>query len=274
MGLRGDKSDGFDLNLSPRSYAVYHPADAWTVRGGISQGYRAPNLKESSSSSATTSRGRGCASLQPLGYKSGVCYMAGNPNLKPEKSTNYEIGVGYDKAGYVFGVTYFQSTIKNMMQNGALGKVGQIWMTQQYNIEAGETAGIETNFAFPVSKNIAFSGNLTYMQESKNKTTGARLLMTPKLTGNATMKVRLNEKTTTFATVQHIGKQLYAPASGSVGSFQKSNTTLDVGVNYAAHKHLDLKAGVKNLTNNVATTNDDYGDGNGKTYYVGLTAKF
>ena len=40
-------------------------------------------------------RGRGCTSLIPLGYTRGGCYMAGNPDLDPETSTNREIGISF-----------------------------------------------------------------------------------------------------------------------------------------------------------------------------------
>ncbi|PAL01971.1 hypothetical protein B8W90_13345, partial [Staphylococcus hominis] len=76
-------------NLSPRIYGVWHPSDDWTVRGGVSQGFRAPNLKQGSAGAATQSGGNGCRSLTVEGWTNRSvsadgttgCYMAGNPNL-------------------------------------------------------------------------------------------------------------------------------------------------------------------------------------------------
>lgn len=276
LGVRGDKSDAYDFNISPRAYAVYHPVESWTIRGGVSQGYRAPNLKERSMSSGTTSMGMGCSSLAALGYVSGQgCVMVGNADLKPEKSTNFELGVGYDHNGTAFGLTYFQSQIKDMMQNGLLGRFGSTWYTQQYNIEEGETAGLEATFAVPLHRAVTFSGNLTYMTEAKNKSTGARLSMTPELTGNASLNWRTTDQLTTFMSVQYIGKQLYAPATATgTNDFTQSNTTLDIGANFNVNPNLTLRAGIQNVTNNVAKTDDDYGDGPGRAFYVGLTGRF
>ncbi len=46
----------------------------------------------------------------PLGYTRGGCYMAGNPDLDPETSTNREIGISFDNDLIDVGVTYFNTT--------------------------------------------------------------------------------------------------------------------------------------------------------------------
>ncbi len=85
-------------------------AEQWTIRGGVSKGFRAPSLTENSATAATQSGGRGCTSLIPLGYTRGGCYMAGNPDLDPETSTNREIGISFDNDLIDVGVTYFHTT--------------------------------------------------------------------------------------------------------------------------------------------------------------------
>ena len=281
LGVRGDKSDEFDFHLSPRAYMVYHPSDDWTIRGGVSKGFRAPNLKERSLTSGTTSMGMGCSSLVALGYQSGQgCVMVGNPELEPEESTNFEFGVGYEHPqGYALGLTWFKSQVDDMMQNGLLGYYGGTWYTQQYNIEEGETEGLELTFTLPIIDSLSLSGNATYMIESRNKTTNERLSMIPEWTANATLDWQATDKLSTFLSVQHIGKQMYASANYKLngdmsGHYAEGNTTFDVGMNYDVNKSLSLRAGIKNFSDNVAKTNDDYGEGFGRTYYAGLTARF
>lgn len=273
--MRGDKTDGYDFNISPRAYMVFHPTDAWTIRGGVSKGFRAPNLKERSLTSGTSSMGMGCNSLAGLGYTGGGCVMVGNPELEPEVSTNYELGFGYDRNGYAFGATYFQSRIKDMMQNGVLGRFEGVWYTQQYNIEQGETAGVEASFALPLHRSLTFSGNVTHMMTAKNKTTGDRLNMTPEWAANAILNWKATEKLSAYVSAQYLGKQLYSPPNeNSTRNFAEANTTFDLGANYNVNKNLTLRAGIQNFTNNVVKTDDDYGDGNPRTYYMGLTARF
>lgn len=91
LGLRLDNTENYDDNISPRIYGVWHPSSDWTVRGGVSRGFRAPNLKQGSSGAATQSGGNGCRSLADLGWSSTSvnadgtrgCDMAGNPHLQP-----------------------------------------------------------------------------------------------------------------------------------------------------------------------------------------------
>jgi outer membrane receptor for ferrienterochelin and colicin len=71
LGLRMDHHQKYGNNWSPRAYLVYHPQPEWTVRGGVSRGFRAPGLKENSPSAATQSGGNGCRSLAGMGWPSG-----------------------------------------------------------------------------------------------------------------------------------------------------------------------------------------------------------
>ena len=80
-GLRYDHDGNFAGHWSPRLYGVYSASKAITIKGGISTGFRAPNIRQSTAQWGQVSRG-------------GNIY--GNPDLKPEQSVNYEMGVYYD----------------------------------------------------------------------------------------------------------------------------------------------------------------------------------
>jgi outer membrane receptor for ferrienterochelin and colicins len=47
-GLRMDKDENYGDNWTPRGYGVWHLSDQWTLKGGVSAGYRAPDLRQSS----------------------------------------------------------------------------------------------------------------------------------------------------------------------------------------------------------------------------------
>src|SRR5690606_37202112 len=80
-GLRWDKEKTAVSHWSPRLYGVYHLNDNWTVKGGVSTGFKAPNIRQTIPNWGASSRG-------------GDRY--GNPDLQPEKSLTKEIGVLYN----------------------------------------------------------------------------------------------------------------------------------------------------------------------------------
>ena len=45
-GLRRDEHSRYGNEWSPRAYAVWRVAPAWTVKGGYSHGFKVPNLKQ------------------------------------------------------------------------------------------------------------------------------------------------------------------------------------------------------------------------------------
>lgn len=106
LGGRYDKHDKFNGNFSPRAYAVYVANDNWTVKGGVSQGYKSPRVEQ-------LHDGMNSVSCQGDIFRAG-CVGVGNPDLKPEKSTNYEAGVYYNAYnGFLANATIFHNTYKD-----------------------------------------------------------------------------------------------------------------------------------------------------------------
>ena len=72
-GLRHDDHNRFGGHLSPRLYGVYTISPAWTLKGGISTGYKTPK---------TTDLYDGITGFGGQG----TLPFAGNPDLQPETS--------------------------------------------------------------------------------------------------------------------------------------------------------------------------------------------
>ncbi|HBS13732.1 MAG TPA: ligand-gated channel protein, partial [Alcanivorax sp.] len=76
-GLRLDDDENYGSHVSPRLYGVWGMAPRWTLKGGVSTGFRSPSLREITPDWGQVSRG-------------GDVY--GNPDLEPETSVNKELG--------------------------------------------------------------------------------------------------------------------------------------------------------------------------------------
>ncbi|MEG0225267.1 MAG: TonB-dependent receptor [Comamonas sp.] len=280
LGLRMDHHEKYGNNWSPRAYLVYHPQPEWTLRGGVSRGFRAPGLKENSPSAATQSGGNGCRSLAGMGWTSNSingdgsrgCYMAGNPNLQPETSTNFELGTSWDRNGWSLGATYFHTNFKNKIDYQPLGLYNGFWWTRMANVQSARTRGLEGTFNVPLAKNLAWNTNLTKMLESKNLTTGASLLAVPKLTVYSSLQWRLQAAWSAALSLRHTGKELVT--TGTATSFAKAYTTFDVSTNYHVNDTLTLRAGVVNVGDKQTRDLGSNYDNGGRTYFVGLTARF
>lgn len=284
MGLRLDHDKKFGSHWSPRGYLVYHPTSNWTVKGGVSRGFRAPNLKESSPNAATQSGGNGCRGLAGMGWNSNStnadgtrgCYMIGNANVAPETSTNYELNIGYDYEGWAAEATYFHTDFKNKIDYQPLGYINGYWLTRMENAQKARTRGLEASVRMPILPSLSWNTNLTRMFESKNLTTGADLLVVPKMTINSNMNWRITEKWSTNFSAQYIGKQLTMPAPGARGgpTFAGGYTTYDWTTHYNVSKDLTLRAGILNLTGKSTLDGDNNYDNGDRVYFVGLTTRF
>lgn len=280
LGLRMDHHEKYGTNWSPRAYVVYHPAPAWTVRGGVSRGFRAPGLKENSASAATQSGGNGCRSLAGMGWTSTSvnadgtrgCYMAGNPNLQPETSMNHELGLGYDQHGWSLGATYFHTNFRNKIDYQPLGFFNGYWWTRMENAQRARTRGLEAYLNVPVAKGLEWKNNLTRMFESKNLTTNAALLAVPKLVAYSALSWQIQPAWTADISARYTGKEVVV--SGSATTFAKAYTTVDLATNYRLNDMLTLRAGVLNLSNRQTRETGANYDNGGRTYFVGATARF
>ncbi|MBB5609716.1 MULTISPECIES: TonB-dependent receptor domain-containing protein [unclassified Janthinobacterium] len=276
IGWRLDHHGKFGNHHSPRLYLVYHPAPEWTVKGGISQGFRAPSLKENSPASATNSGGRGCTSLYPLGYIRGECFMAGNPDLQPETSTAAEIGIAYEKNGWDAGLTYFHTDFKNKIDYAPLGFYQNKWWTRMSNIQKARTSGLEGSLTIPLTKHLNWRNNLTYMAEAKNLTLGTNLLATPKVSLYSALGWQATDQLFAEVSAQYTGKELDAGARTSTRRPpNKAYTIVDTVVSYKVTPNWTLRGGLENLFKK-GPANDGLVEYYvpGRRMFVGLTSRF
>lgn len=283
-GLRFDYHSQFGANFSPSLNFSQQLGDNFKLKAGIARAFKAPNLYQSNNGYLLSTRGNGC----PLTSSSGQCYLIGNDNLDPEVSVNKEIGIEYQYEAWQASLTYFRNDYKNKIIAGQTildqSTVGGILynVTQWENSGKAVIQGLEGNIRVPMTDDITWSTNMTYMIESKDKTTGNPLSIIPKFTINSTVDWQVNEDLNTFLSWTQYGRQkprMYQTQRGvtlydtEVGSYAQ----FGIGANYQVMKNWRINGGIANLLDKQiyreAKGASTYNEA-GRFYYLATTISF
>ncbi|UVO10000.1 TonB-dependent receptor [Pectobacterium polonicum] len=267
LGARYEKHDSFGGHLSPRAYLVWNVADDWTVKGGVSTGYKAPSLAQLHN---------GVSGVGGNGTTSTI----GNPNLKPEESTNFETGVYYANAADVkANITGFVNHYKNAIDSVELNS-----STGTYrNIGKARTQGVELATSFPVfvpDVTLALNYTYTHSEQIGGKNPGAALTTTAKHMANARLNWQIDEQwnswlsaeyrantprfTSNYANLNDAQKLVYDDR----GADLKSWTVVNLGTSYKVTKDVTLNGTVNNLLDKDFSQVQSYTSGR-NTYYAG-----
>jgi outer membrane receptor for ferrienterochelin and colicins len=130
---------------------------------------------------------------------------------------------------------------------------------------------VEASVTVPLHERLNWITNATRMLESKNRTTGASLLVVPKLTANTSLDWQVTDAWSLNLSAQHIGEQLVSSTSAT---FAKAYTTWDLVTGYDVNEHLTVRAGVLNLGDVSTIEEGNNYDGGARTFFVGATARF
>ena len=295
--LRFDHHSIVGDNWSPSLNLSHALSDTLTLKAGIARAYKAPNLYQLNPDYLLYSRGQGCYG------QSTSCYLQGNAHLEAETSVNKELGIEFQDNGWVAGLTYFRNDYKNKIDSGlsgigqASGGVGanaNATLYQWENIPKALVEGLEGTLTIPLSEQLKWSNNFTYMLQSKNKTTGETLSVTPAYTLNSMLDWQASDDLSLQLSVAWYGKQ--TPKKYDYQGKRVTGTANDqvapyalVGASgtYALTKNLSVTAGIDNLfdkrlyrAGNAQAVNGIEGAGAatynepGRTLYTSLTASF
>ncbi|MDX9698368.1 MAG: TonB-dependent receptor [Rhodocyclaceae bacterium] len=157
LGLRYDRHDAFGGELSPRAYLVWDASENWTVKGGVSQGFKAPRLNQL------------IDGVAGIGGQ-GTVISIGNPDLRPETSTSTELGMLYDSLqGMSASATLFHNRIKDKIGSGGDCAVDFIsscaanpTATYSINNDEGKTWGVELSSRIALAERWSLNLNYTY----------------------------------------------------------------------------------------------------------------
>ena len=270
-GLRMDEDENFGTHFSPRLYGVWHMADRWTLKGGVSTGFRAPDLRQTVAGWGQVSRGGN---------------MYGNPDLTPEKSVTEEIGILYDDGeGFNAGLTVFNNDFKDKITRVACPLTQCTDGPNQFgsdpttymNVDKANSRGVEANLKLPLSRDWSLTSSYTFTksEQKSGQYKGQPLNQLPKHLFTTTVNWQASDALQAWARLNYRGKEsqpITGPSSSSVVA--PSYTFVDLGGSYQVNKTVAVYAGIYNLFDKQVTY-DDYGYvEDGRRYWLGVGVKF
>lgn len=276
-GLRMDKDENYGTNWTPRGYGVWHLTDQWTIKGGVSAGYRAPDLRQSSASWGQATGG---------GRMNGM--IVGNPDLKPEKSLSEEIALLWDNNDTLnAGITLFNTDFKDKITEVrrcnssadpacTIGSVSYDFVSDRVNVDKANMRGVESTFGWNITRDLNLMANYTFT-ESEQKSgqfSGKPLNKMPKHMVNTTLDWQATQDMGLWGRLNFRGKTSEYLSRTSMSQGMPSYSQVDVGLRYNANKNLLVSAGVYNVLDKQIDydTYDTVLDG--RRYTVGLTYNF
>ncbi|MCX7590524.1 MAG: TonB-dependent receptor, partial [Kiritimatiellae bacterium] len=167
MALRYDKPEELEPAWSPKLSLLVSPSDLLRVRASVGRGFHAPTLQE------RYEEGFGHA---------GRALRFGNPDLKPEYSTTYTLGLELFPVETVQLFLYgYYSDLDDMIvpvYRGAWEKdpTKDVWMRE--NIKNAEVYGGEAEVRVQVARNTQLSSGYTWTA-NEDKDTGRKLPYSP-----------------------------------------------------------------------------------------------
>jgi len=141
-----------ESNISPKFAIVYKPLEKTTLRSSAGTAFRPPSLYELYSASITSQS-----------------ITEGNPNLKPEKSFSWDVGIvqGLWK-GASTELAYFENYLEDVIYNRTLGYAPAPYETRflsrQENAGKAESKGIEIGITQKFDNWLKLFANYTYTQ--------------------------------------------------------------------------------------------------------------
>lgn len=280
-GLRMDRDENYGTHWSPRVYGVWQLAEQWTVKGGVSSGYRSPDIRAAVDNwGQITGGGRGDPAV-----------IVGNSALKPEKSLSQEIGVLWDNLdGLSAGVTLFNTDFEDKITElrrctdttgNASGQCvvnGEAYrfISDRVNVDEARMRGVEATFDWAISETVSLGANYTYTESEQRSGDfkGEPLNQMPKHMFNTTIDWQASDRLGTWARVNYRSETSEYLSRVSMADSTPAYTLVDVGGTYDVTRNLKLLGGVYNLFNEQIDY-DSYGTIlDGRRFTVGASLSF
>lgn len=274
-GLRYNEDENYGSAVTPRLYGVWQTTDNVTVKGGISAGYRSPDLRQATDGWVQTT-GQGSAIL------------LGNSDLEAEKSINHEIGVAWtNHQGTKAELTAFYTEFKDKItedricdeDNGEVctyDGVDYSFISTRYNVDKVITQGIEASFAMPLTATLDWDIGYTFTdsEQKSGEFAGQPLNRIPKHRIHSNLSWDASDKLNIWGEVNYVGETTDGLSRTSMADAYPEYTLVDTGFSYKANDSVTFYAGIYNLLDKEVDYDTYGGVQDGRRYQGKVTVAF
>lgn len=265
VGLRHDEHSTFGDHQSPRAYGVWNVSDHWTLKGGVSSGYKAPRVEQL----APGINGFGNQGRLPL---------IGSPGLRPETSVSSEFAVFYDNRNNLrTSLTLYSNRFEDKIATGtavanctagisaaayAAGtypKTGCVdvgfypataTFGQSTNIDEAETRGLEATGRLRVSQALTLQANYSYTrsEQTSGPAAGRPLTDTPEHMVNASLRWEATDRLNLWVRSEYRSERYRGEgaAQDALGDYAAYGL-VHIGGAYQIDRNLRLNAALYNV---------------------------
>ena len=297
-GVRLNRHEEYDDNFTPRLYGVWNATPTLTFKGGVSTGFRPPDIREIAPGYLYTTGGGGCVLDPTAAQPCGV--IVGDPNLRAERSRNYELGVLYGTGRLSLGATYFYNELEDKITNSRVYNADgsfavypgdpRYTLFYHYNIGEARIRGTELTADWRASDRLKLRA--TYTQTDSEQLNGDYAGFPLARTPEHMASLRLDHETRLegldlWGEATFHGSEVNAglrvgsngdPVSDADGKVVArrygSYTTLDVGTSYDVTDSVTLNAAIYNVLDRSIEEAEFGTTREGRSFWIGTTARF
>ncbi|MFA5939795.1 MAG: TonB-dependent receptor [Sinimarinibacterium sp.] len=234
-GLRYDRDSQFGDQLSPKLSLRYELARDWILRAGYGHGYRAPDFKQLLLRFSNPA----------VGYR-----VDGNPDLKPERSVAYNLGVTwFARRSASLALSSHHSAVEDLIEIVQVGS-GPPVVYSYRNVASAQIYGADLQAQFRPLPPLRVQLGYGWLH-SEDEASGEPLSGRPEHRANAALRFEQNRYALGLRGVwvgeREFGVDVDAGGTPTAAGTAKAYALFDLRGEWTPHPQLALAAGIDNL---------------------------
>lgn len=168
--IRYDHHSAYGSHTSPKIGVTYNATDHFRIKANYGDGFKAPSVSQLYYDLD-----------MPMGGPWNWVHLTGNPNLKPEKSKSWDLGVEAEFGKGYGSLTYFDNDVDNLIASILKGKDSKGHKLYRYeNVNKARIKGLENTLGYRFNDTLEFKVTSTLL-DAKDTSAGKDLTQRARL---------------------------------------------------------------------------------------------